>query len=112
VVGVLPPDVSMPHPSGNQPADVWYILSSDLKHKRPRSADMFFALGRLRPDVTVAQPAIRAALGAGRWRLRGEVAAEQCLRTLLSLGPGVALAPALLRTLARLVPAAGLGPPC
>jgi putative ABC transport system permease protein len=55
--------------------------------------------------------AIRAALGAGRWRLWREVAAEKCLLALLSLGLGVAFAPALLRVLAWLVPAAGLGPP-
>jgi predicted permease len=56
------------------------------------------------------QIAIRAALGASRWRLWSEVAAEQCLLTLLSLGLGVALASALLRALAKLVPAAGIGP--
>ena len=55
--------------------------------------------------------AIRAVLGASRWRLWREVAAEKCLLTLLSLGLGVALASALLRVLAQLVPAAGLGPP-
>ncbi|MDE3137593.1 MAG: ABC transporter permease, partial [Acidobacteriota bacterium] len=55
--------------------------------------------------------AIRAALGAGRWRLWHEVATEKCLLTLFSLGLGVALAFALLRLLAQLVPAAGLGPP-
>jgi putative ABC transport system permease protein len=55
--------------------------------------------------------AIRAALGAGRWRLWREVAAEKCLLALLSVGLGVAFAPALLRVLAWLVPAAGLGPP-
>jgi len=55
--------------------------------------------------------AIRAALGAGRWRLWCELAAEKCLLTLLSLGLGVALASTLLRLLAWLVPAAGLGPP-
>ncbi len=54
--------------------------------------------------------AIRAVLGAGRWRLWYEVAAEKCLLTLLSLGLGVAFASALLRVLAQLVPAAGLGP--
>jgi putative ABC transport system permease protein len=57
------------------------------------------------------QIAIRAALGASRWRLWGEVAAEQGLLTLFSLGLGVALASSLLRALARLVPAAGIGPP-
>ncbi len=55
--------------------------------------------------------AIRAVLGAGRWRLWSEVAAEKFLLTLLSLGLGVAFASALLRVLAQLVPAAGLGPP-
>ncbi|MGH8402058.1 MAG: ABC transporter permease, partial [Gammaproteobacteria bacterium] len=55
--------------------------------------------------------AIRAVLGAGRWRLWREVAAEKWLLTLLSLGLGVAFASTLLRVLARLVPAAGLGPP-
>ncbi|HUJ30308.1 MAG TPA: ABC transporter permease [Candidatus Acidoferrum sp.] len=55
--------------------------------------------------------AIRAVLGAGRRRLWREVAAEKCLLTLLSLGLGVAFASALLRVLAQLVPAAGLGPP-
>ena len=55
--------------------------------------------------------AIRAALGASRWRLWREVAAEKCLLALLSLGLGMAFAPALLRVLAWLVPAAGLGPP-
>ncbi len=55
--------------------------------------------------------AIRAVLGASRWRLWREVAAEKCLLALLSLGLGMAFAPALLRVLAWLVPAAGLGPP-
>jgi predicted permease len=55
--------------------------------------------------------AIRTALGAGRWRLWHEVAAEKCFLTLLSLGLGVAFASALLRLLTGLVPAAGLGPP-
>jgi putative ABC transport system permease protein len=54
--------------------------------------------------------AIRAALGAGRRRLWYEVASEKCLLTLLSLALGVAFASGLLRLLARLVPAAGLGP--
>jgi putative ABC transport system permease protein len=54
--------------------------------------------------------AIRATLGASRWRLWQEVAAEKCLLTMLSLGLGVAFASALLRVLAQLVPAAGLGP--
>lgn len=53
--------------------------------------------------------AIRAVLGAARWRLWQEVAAEKCLLTLLSLGLGATFAFALLRALARLVPAAGLG---
>ncbi len=184
VVGVLPPGVSIPHPSVSEPSDVWFILSSDLKRRRPRDAGLFFAVGRLRPGVGVAQAqaalttiadrlgshdpvarrkrpvvqglqamaqeparrtmglltlgvalvcllgfanlailivaegsrrrreiAIRAALGAGRLRLWSEVAAEQCLLTLLSLGLGVLLASALLRELAQLLPAAGLGPP-
>jgi len=55
--------------------------------------------------------AIRAVMGASRGRLWQEVAAEKCLLTLLSLGLGVAFAFALLRVLAQLVPAAGLGPP-
>ena len=53
--------------------------------------------------------AIRAVLGASRWRLWSDVAAEKCLLTLLSLGMGVWFASALLRVLAWLVPAAGLG---
>lgn len=55
--------------------------------------------------------AIRAALGASRWRLLKDVAAEKCALTLLSLGLGAVLASALLRGLARLVPTIGLGPP-
>ena len=55
--------------------------------------------------------AIRIALGAGVLRLWREVAAEKCQLTLLSLGFGLAFAPALLRVLVWLVPAAGLGPP-
>jgi putative ABC transport system permease protein len=55
--------------------------------------------------------AIRAALGASRWQLWREVAMEKCLLTLFSLGLGAAFAFALLRVLAQLVPAAGLGPP-
>lgn len=54
--------------------------------------------------------ATRAVLGAGRWRLWGDVAAEKSLLTLLSLGMGVAFASLLLRVLTWLVPAAGLGP--
>jgi putative ABC transport system permease protein len=54
--------------------------------------------------------AIRAVLGAARWRLWQGVAAEKCLLTLLSLGLGVAFASASLRVLTQLVPAAGLGP--
>lgn len=55
--------------------------------------------------------AIRFALGASRWRLWSEVAAEKCALTLLSLGLGAVIAAALLRVLAQLLPAAGLGPP-
>lgn len=55
--------------------------------------------------------AIRIALGADRWRLWQEVAAEKCLLTLLSLGLGVAFAYAMLRVLTQLMPAAGLGQP-
>ncbi|HUX68254.1 MAG TPA: ABC transporter permease [Terriglobales bacterium] len=55
--------------------------------------------------------AIRAALGAGRWRLWREVAAEKCVLMLLALGLGVAFALTLLRGLAHLVPAAGIGAP-
>jgi predicted permease len=55
--------------------------------------------------------AIRTALGASRWRLWHEVAAEKCVLTLLSLVVGVVFASALLRVLAQLLPAAGLGPP-
>jgi putative ABC transport system permease protein len=55
--------------------------------------------------------AIRATLGASRSRLWCEAASEKCLLTLLSLGLGMAFAPALLRVLAWLVPTAGLGPP-
>lgn len=55
--------------------------------------------------------AIRAALGASRWRLWREVASEKCLLALLSLGLGLLFAPMLLRVLAWLVPTAGLGPP-
>lgn len=184
VVGVLPPGVSIPHPSARQATDVWLILSSDIKGRRSRNAGLFFGLGRLHPGVSVAEAqaalttvserlgqrypnarrrrtvveslevmaraparrtmgllmlgvglvfvlgvanhailmiaeggrrgrdiAIRAALGADRWRLWSEVAAEQCLLTLFALGLGVAIASALVRALAQLVPAAGLGPP-
>ncbi|MGH3184756.1 MAG: ABC transporter permease, partial [Streptosporangiaceae bacterium] len=55
--------------------------------------------------------AIRAALGAGRWRLWSGVAAEKCVLTLLALALGLAFALALLRALAQLVPAAGIGAP-
>jgi predicted permease len=55
--------------------------------------------------------AIRAVLGAGRWHLWCEAAAEKCTLTLFSLALGAALAFALLRVLATLLPAAGLGPP-
>jgi len=55
--------------------------------------------------------AIRASLGASRWRLWRDVAAEKCALAALSLGLGVWFASAMLRVLAWLVPAAGLGPP-
>ena len=55
--------------------------------------------------------AIRIALGANARRLWCEVASEKCLLTLLSLGAGVGFAAMLLRVLAQLLPAAGLGPP-
>ena len=55
--------------------------------------------------------AIRAALGASLRRLWYEVAAEKSLLTLVSLGLGVVFAAMLLRVLAQLLPAAGLGPP-
>lgn len=55
--------------------------------------------------------AIRFVLGAGRYRLWGEVATEKCLLTLLSLGLGIPLAWALLRVLTWLVPSIGLGAP-
>lgn len=55
--------------------------------------------------------AVRSALGASRWHLWKDVAAEKCLLTLLSLGLGIAFAAALLRVLTRFAPAAGLGPP-
>lgn len=55
--------------------------------------------------------AIRAALGAGRWRLWREVALEKCALALLSLALGVAFARALLPLLAWSVPSLELGPP-
>lgn len=55
--------------------------------------------------------AIRAALGAGRWRLWGAVVAEYAALTVFSLILGVWCAVLMLRVLARLVPAAGLGLP-
>jgi predicted permease len=182
IAGVLPPDVSIPLPFMQDPADVWYLAPRDLS-TRSRQSTVFFGVGRLRPAVTVEQAqaalttvaerlgqryssdrgrlpvvqsleqiaqgparqtmgllalgvglvfllgcvnlailmgaegrqrrreiAIRAVLGANRGRLWREVAAEKCLLTLLSLGLGVAFAAALVRVLAQLVPAAGLGP--
>jgi putative ABC transport system permease protein len=55
--------------------------------------------------------AVRVALGADRWRLWREVAAEKCVLTLFSLALGWVFAFALLRVLTQLLPAAGLGPP-
>jgi predicted permease len=55
--------------------------------------------------------AIRAALGASARRLWYEVAAEKCLLTVAAFGLGVVFAAMLLRVLAQLLPAAGLGPP-
>jgi putative ABC transport system permease protein len=182
IVGVLPRRVSIPLPFIEYTADVWYLIERNSA-ARPRQAESFFGLGRLRPGISVAQAesalrvvaerlgqrysfdrgkrpvvqsleaiaqgpvrqtmgllvlgvglvflvaclnltilmsvegrrrqreiAIRAALGASRWRLWREVASEKCLLALLSLGLGLAFAPALLRVLAWLVPTAGLGP--
>ncbi len=55
--------------------------------------------------------ALRAALGASRWRLWREVALGRCVLAFISLGLGVAFALALLRVLAWLVPTAGLAAP-
>jgi putative ABC transport system permease protein len=183
IVGVLAPGVSIPLPFMQNTADVWYLAERDIA-ARSRQSDVFFGVGRLRPEVSAAQAqaaltviaerlgqrygfdrrkrpvvqslqeiaqgparqtmgvlslgvglvflvgcvnlavlmgaegrqrrreiAIRTALGASRWRLWQEVAAEKCALTLLSLGVGVAFAAALLRVLAQLLPAAGLGPP-
>lgn len=61
---------------------------------------------RRRSDI-----AIRGTLGASAWHLWGELAAEKCTLALISLGLGAGLAAVLVRGLARLVPAAGLGAP-
>ncbi|MGH9411642.1 MAG: ABC transporter permease [Vicinamibacterales bacterium] len=184
IVGVFPARASLPFPSVTNPADVWMILSNQLKADRPRSASLFFGVGRLQPGVSVARAqaeltaagdrlsrqfaidrrkrpvvesleaiaqaparrtmgllglaaalvfvlgcanlailtvaesgrrrrelAVRASLGASRWRLWSVAAGEYGLMAAVSTALGVAVASALLRALSRLVPAAGIAPP-
>ncbi len=56
IAGVLPPDIRIPFPSAffDGPIDVWAILPDAMK-VRLADTKAFLALGRLRPDRTIAQ---------------------------------------------------------
>jgi putative ABC transport system permease protein len=54
IVGVLPPDVSIPLPFMENKADVWYLVEHNIA-SRPRQATVFFGVGRLRVGVSSAQ---------------------------------------------------------
>ncbi len=183
IAGVLPGGASLTLPFMNGRADVWYLAPANLS-TRPRQSMVFFALGRLRPGVSMPQAkaavagvatnleqrysqdrrkrpvvesleeiahgparqtmgllslgvamvflvgcvnlvillsvegrqrrremAIRGALGATRWQLWREVAAEKLSLTLFSLCLGIGIAYFLVRVLYHLLPAAGLGEP-
>jgi predicted permease len=59
VAGVLPRGVRIPSPGVDRPVDLWAILPDDFK-LRAAKVRAFFALGRLRPDRTLAE--VQAAL--------------------------------------------------
>jgi len=61
IAGVLPPGTSLPLPFADGSADVWYLAPPTIA-SLPRQAAVFFALGRLRPNVTMAEA--RSALTA------------------------------------------------
>jgi len=56
IAGVLPPDIRIPFPSPffDSPIDVWQILPDDARANMAKSR-AFHALGRLKPDRTVAE---------------------------------------------------------
>jgi putative ABC transport system permease protein len=181
IAGVVPSDLPFSQPGVDGAVDVWAVLPDQLKLRAARSR-VFFALGRLNVDRTVAEaqaaltviadgraraadrrnrpvvqgieeitqgPArrtfgiwtigvilvlflafvnlaslmvteasrrrlelsVRASLGASRFRLWREIAAEQSVLTLCALGFGLPLAWITLQVLARLVPFMDVGPP-
>lgn len=181
IAGVLPSDVPFSHPAIDRAVDVWAVLPDELKRRAERSR-VFFALGRLHPDRSLAEaqavltaiadrragaadrrrrptvqgleeiaqgPArrtfgiwsaglalvlllafvnlasltlaeagrrrmelsVRSSLGASRWRLWCEIAAEQSVLALFALGVGLPLAWVTLQLLSRLIPFMDLGPP-
>jgi hypothetical protein len=51
IVGVLPPDASVPLPFMDNQTEVWYLLPRDIS-SRSRQSAVFLGLGRLRPGVS------------------------------------------------------------
>ena len=102
IAGVFPPDIRIPHPFVDGPVDLWAILPETLK-ARAANASVFFALGRLQPDRTLAeaQAALtvladrrpRSADRRNRPIVQGfeEIAQGPARRTMGLLGVGVAL---------------------
>lgn len=66
VVGVLPRSASIPFPSREIKADLWYLLPPGIS-SRSRESNVFFGLGRLQAGVSPAQA--ESAIGAVAQRL-------------------------------------------
>jgi predicted permease len=104
IAGVLPPDIRIPFPAPffDSPIDVWAILPDDTK-VRLADTKAFLALGRLRPDRTMAEAQAALTVVADR-RARAvdrrhrpvvqsfeEIASGPTRRTMGILAVGVAL---------------------
>lgn len=81
VVGVLPPNASVPLPFLENRTDVWYLLPRDIS-SRSRQATVFFGLGRLRPGVTAERAG--AALTAVALRLGERYGFERARRPVIA----------------------------
>lgn len=67
IAGVLPPDIRIPFPAPffDSPIDVWAVLPDTMKVQLAKTK-AFLALGRLRPDRTIAEAQAALTVLAGR----------------------------------------------